>query len=98
MIRMAIPDPDKDILDALDRQERKSAFLSALAIAAAALIASALVYMLLRRVSEGTIARDGAILIFLIVVVGLYTGRSHKSRQRLDRIRAIGFDRKMGGQ
>ena len=76
---MAIPDPDKDILDALDRQERKSELFAALAAATVALIASAIGYMLLRQVSKGTIARDGAILIFLVLVVGLYIKLSHKS-------------------
>jgi hypothetical protein len=77
---MAFPDPDKDILDALDRQERKSQFLSALAAAAVALIGAAIAYMLLRSVSDGRVARDGAILVFLAAAVGLFVKLSRTSR------------------
>ena len=71
---MIIPDPDDDILQKLDRQERRSEILSGGFALVGALVVAAGCYELLRWGFHwlALAARDGAAVIFIVVGIGLF--------------------------
>ena len=71
---MNVPDPDNDILQKLDRRERRSEILSGGFALVGALIAGAASYELLKRGFHwvALAARDGGAVVFIVVCIGLF--------------------------
>ena len=78
---MIIPDPDKDLLDKMDRRERKAEFRSAVVAGAVGMAAAMAAYAIMRSGFGWpySVARDVAIVAFIGCALGLFLKLSKHS-------------------